>query len=74
MAVVDGEPLRVGDYVRSSTGEVGELVALNSDGVTAYVRFQNNGKGLALGRFPLENLIRVDHPPESSRLPPNLHT
>ena len=53
-------PLVVGDRVKTLTGEEGELVVLNTDGISAYVRFDVDGKGAMITRLLLDSLTRIE--------------
>jgi hypothetical protein len=54
------ESLNLGDRVKASTGEEGELVVLNADGTTAYVRLSETDSGAVIRRLPLSSLTTVE--------------
>lgn len=55
--------LCAGDQVTASTGEQGQLVLLNSDGITGYVRVKTT-QGWVVMRMPLENLDKSEQADE----------
>ena len=53
------ERLKMGDRVRTSTGVLGELITLDSDGLWGHVRIDTNLLAAGTVRIPLTRLIRV---------------
>ena len=53
-----------GDHVQTLTGERGELIAINSDGISGYVEIWTGDNRLIILRILLDNLTKVsDAPP-----------
>jgi hypothetical protein len=64
-------PLKKGDRVRTSTGEQGDLITLDSDGLWGHVKIDTDLLGQGTVRIPLNRLTRVVGGPDSG---PTQHT
>jgi hypothetical protein len=53
------ERLKMGDRVRTSTGEQGDLITLDSDGLWGHVQIDANSLGARIVRIPLIHLAKV---------------